>query len=278
MSWLVGPGGRATTPLHTQCIATSFVTQQARPLFQLRLSSVSTRLWCSCRSDEFSVPATIQYFSLHDCQVTDLLNLVYALHLANLVPLNVSTHRPHKSVIQGFLERASLPDEIIAFSACILDALSTRFAATWRDTLAPSDYARTLKNFLRTDSRQSEHVSPDVIVLAALALAHGFLADRQRSSRHWSVRESDGVFTVQEIEATKRAILEDMDYGLFRISEDRCQRRLRAMQLAVLNPAAALPAKDDTVVAKSNRLRNLSLSLSGTAIWSHGQQTPEPSP
>ncbi|OAL47607.1 hypothetical protein IQ07DRAFT_613580 [Pyrenochaeta sp. DS3sAY3a] len=203
---------------------------------------------------------------------------VYALHLANLVPLNVSTHRPHKSVIQGFLERASLPDEIIAFSACILDALSTRFAATWRDTLAPSDYARTLKNFLRTDSRQSEHVSPDVIVLAALALAHGFLADRQRSSRHWSVRESDGVFTVQEIEATKRAILEDMDYGLFRISEDRCQRRLRAMQLAVLNPAAALPAKDDTVVAKSNRLRNLSLSLSGTAIWSHGQQTPEPSP
>ncbi|KAH7351389.1 hypothetical protein BKA66DRAFT_446802 [Pyrenochaeta sp. MPI-SDFR-AT-0127] len=202
---------------------------------------------------------------------------VYATHLANLVPLNVSTHRPHASVIRGFLERASLPDEIVAFGACILDALSSRFAATWRDALAPSDYARDLKNFLITDSKQQIHVSPDVIVLAALALAHGFLIDRLRSSKHWAVHESDGSFTVQEIEASKRAILQDMDYGLFRISEDRVQRRLRAMQLAKTTWVPPV-ASEDIVIAKQERRRNLSLSLAGTGVWSHGVQTPEPSP
>ena len=190
------------------------------------------------------------------------------------MPLNVSTHRPHASVIQGFLDRAGLPDEIVAFAGCVLDALSSRFAATWRDALAPSDYARDLKNFMMTDSRQNVRVSPDVIVLAALSLAHGFLVDRQRSSRHWSIRESDGAFTVQEIEATRRAILQDMDYGLARISNDMVQWRLKNMQRPSTAPAAA--STPITTVMKQRR--NLSISLHGTAIWSYGVQTPEPSP
>ncbi|KAF1830119.1 hypothetical protein BDW02DRAFT_573335 [Decorospora gaudefroyi] len=200
----------------------------------------------------------------------------YTTHLANLVPLNVSTHRPHASVIQGFLDRAGLPDEMVAFAGCVLDALSNRFASTWRDALAPSDYARHVKDFLRTDSRRSVHVSPDVIVLAALSLAHGFLSDRLRSSRHWSVMESDGAFTVQEIEATKRAILQDMDYGLSRISNEMVQQRLKTMQRASALPAVT-PAPNTTIM-KQDRRRNLSISLQGAAIWSYGVQTPEPSP
>ncbi|KAF1850660.1 uncharacterized protein K460DRAFT_361425 [Cucurbitaria berberidis CBS 394.84] len=216
----------------------------------------------------------------HDTSTSPELQ-VYATHLANLVPLNVSTHRPKASVIYGFLERASLPDEIVAFSACILDALSSRFAATWRDALAPCDYARDLRNFLRTDCRRSVHVSPNIIVLAALSLAHGFLVDRLRSSQHWAVREGDGMFTVQEIEATKRTMLQDVDYGLFRISEDRVMRRLRAMQLAATVQAtstSSLLARDGCGAGKQSRARNLSLSLAGTSIWSHGLYTPEPSP
>ncbi|KAH9871105.1 hypothetical protein J1614_006679 [Plenodomus biglobosus] len=202
---------------------------------------------------------------------------VHATHLANLVPLNVSAHRPHALVIAGFLDRANLPEEVVAFCACILDALSSRFAASWRDALAPSDYARDLQNFLHTDSaRQQVHVSPDVIVLAALSLAHGWLADRLRSSRHWSVRESGGVFSVQEIEATKRAILLDMDYGLFRISDETVQQRLRDMQRAT--PAPETPTEAVSADLKKSRSRNLSLSLAGTALWCHGVQTPEPSP
>ncbi|KAJ4364586.1 hypothetical protein N0V83_009182 [Neocucurbitaria cava] len=204
---------------------------------------------------------------------------VYASHLANLVPLNVSTHRPQVSVVYGFLERAILPDEIVAYSACVLDALSSRFAAAWRDALASSNYKRDLKTFLQTDSRQKTHVMPDVIVLAALSLAHGFLADRLRSSKHWAVRESNGMFSVQEIEVTKRAILQDMDYGLFRISEDRVRRRLWAMRLQAVVPTPALLAKDSSSAGgKHSRPRNLSLSLAGTAIWNHGVHTPEPSP
>lgn len=199
----------------------------------------------------------------------------HATHLANLVPLNASTHRPHAPVIHGFLDRAGLPEEIIAFSACVLDALSARFAAAWRDALAPSEYARGLQNFLRSDSKpQQVHVSPDIIVLAALSLAHVFLVDRWRSSRHWSLRESDGAFSVQEIEATQRAILQDLDYGLFRISNEAVQRQLGYMRC----PVPVATAMKGVSVMKVHRSRNLSMSLAGTAKWCHGVQTPEPSP
>lgn len=188
---------------------------------------------------------------------TYLLSIAYATHLANLVPLNVSTHRPHAPAIQGFLTRAGLSDDIVAFAACILDGLSSRFAGTWRDSLAT-------------------RLSPDVIVLASLSLAHGFLVDRMRSSRHWSIRESNGTFSVQQIEATKRAILHDMDYGLSRISNDMVQRRLKNMQPT--NPSPVLAATQTETVGKEPRRRNMALVLQGAAIWQHGVQTPEPSP
>lgn len=187
----------------------------------------------------------------------NVLSIAYATHLANLVPLNVSTHRPHASVIQGFLTRAGLPDDIVAFAACILDGLSSRFAGTWRDSLAA-------------------RLSPDVIVLASLSLAHGFLVDRMRSSRHWSIRESNGAFSVQQIEATKRAILYDMDYGLSRISHDMVQHRLKNMQPT--NPSPVLSATQTETVGKEPRRRNMAFALQGAAIWQHGVQTPEPSP
>lgn len=154
--------------------------------------------------------------------------------------------------------RAALPDDVVAFAACLLDALSSRFAATWRD------------------ARQGIHVSPDVVVLAALSLAHGFLVDRLRSSRHWSLKESAAAFTVSQIEAAKRAMLHDMDYGLSRISHDMVQRRLRNMQPANASPALAAPPAPSAI--KPSRRRNLSIALHGTAVWHHGVHTPEPSP
>jgi hypothetical protein len=181
----------------------------------------------------------------------------YAAHLSNQVP---STHT---AVIAGFLDRANLPDEVVAFAACVLDALSERFMHMWRQALAPTEFERDLKNFLRTDTQQHAHASPDVIVLAALALAHGFLIDRLRSSRHWAVKESDGMFSVREIEATKRAILEDMDYGLFRIGEEEVRRVQGEMKRKM---------------GKRRRTMSMSLDLKGAAVWSLGVLTPEPSP
>lgn len=88
-----------------------------------------------------------------------------------------------------------------------------------------------------------------------------------RSSRHWSVKESNGMFSVKEIEATKRAILEDMDYGLFRIKDEAVRKMLEVLQ-----------RPKTTAVSKHDRRRTLSINLTGTAIWQHGVQTPEPSP
>jgi hypothetical protein len=193
--------------------------------------------------------------------------VVYATYLANLVPAKVSTHRPHSDVICGFLERANLPDEVVAFAACVLDALSKRFHGIWREALEPAEFERDLKNFLRNDTRRTAHVSPDLIVLAALSLAHGFLIDRLRSARHWSVKEGGGLFTVREIEATKRAMLEDSDYGLFRISNEMVEGMLATMRKA-----------KTAAVSKHDRRRTLSIILTGAATWNHGQQTPEPSP
>lgn len=85
------------------------------------------------------------------------------------------------------------------------------------------------------------------------------------------------MFTVQEIEATKRAILADMDYGLARIQDDMVQRMLRDMQRPKTSSATTSLARQDSV-SKEQRSRTFSLNLSGTAIWTHGVQTPEPSP
>lgn len=201
----------------------------------------------------------------------------HALHLTNLVPRNAALHPPFAPLISGFLDRANLPEEVVAFSACLLGSLSSRFAASWQDALAPGDAARGVHICTRTDaSRQPVPVRPDVIVLAALSLAHGWLADRARGVRHWSLRESGGMFSVQEIEATKRAILVDMNYGLFRISDEAVQRRLRDMRRPT--PVAGGHVEPAVKAVKTSRSRNLSLSLAGTALWCHGVQTPEPSP
>lgn len=180
--------------------------------------------------------------------------------------------------IRGLLERSCLPDEVVAFAACILDALSCRFAATWRETLLPSNYARDLQFFMKTDTRHHASFSPDVIILAALSLAHGFFSDTRRSAHYWAAGMSRGQFTIQELEATKRSILQDMDYGLCRITEGMMDSMLRDMKPVVMLPTGAASIGENDIVAKTGRRRNFSIDLSRTATWKHGMHTPEPSP
>ncbi len=181
-------------------------------------------------------------------------------------------------VLRGFLERSCLPDEVIAFAACILDALSSRFAATWRETVLPSNYARDLEFFMKTDTCHHAPVSPDVLVLAALSLAHGFFNDTRRSAHYWAVGMSRNQFTIQELEATKRAILQDTDYGLCRITESMIDSMLQDMQRTKPVPTAAASINENDSAAKVGRRRNFSIDLSGTATWKNGMQTPGPSP
>lgn len=202
----------------------------------------------------------------------------FATHLANLVPLSVSTTRPSVPSIRGFLERSCLPDEVVAFAACIIAGLSHGFVATWRETLLPSDYARDFKFSTKTNTCHHASVSPDVLVLAALSLAHGFFSDTRRSAHYWAVGMSRNQFTIQELEATKRSILQDMDYGLCRITEVMMDSMLRDMRCTETSFTAAASMSENGTVAKAGRRRNFSIDLIGTAMWKHGVQTPEPSP
>lgn len=200
----------------------------------------------------------------------------------------MSTQKPAVPVIRGYLERACLPTEILAFAACVLDALSQRFASSWRDAcLPPSEKAFNF--YSGTHLRQRPMTGPDLIVLSALALAHGFIDDRGRSNGHWARVESRSQFTAREIETTKMCILRDMDYGLFRISDNMVQRMMRDMQRACnFNIPSSTSSRNDSVAAaaaaeKEERRPKLALSTGtggtpGTAIWANGVQTPEPSP
>lgn len=84
---------------------------------------------------------------------------------------------------------------------------------------------------------------------------------------------SHNQFTIQELEATKRSILHDMDYGLCRITGSMMEGMLQDMQQ--VDPAS-LTSECGTV--KAGRRRKFSIDLSGTAMWKNGVQTPEPSP
>ena len=204
-------------------------------------------------------------------------SIVYALHLAGLVPRNVAGHKSSVSVIHGFLERACLPVEIVAFAACVLDALSDEFASRWHDAFLPMKPS-TLDYYLGADCWQQPTVSPDLIVLAALALAHGFIEDRGRSNAHWAKIEGAGMFDAKEVGKTKTCILEDIDYGLFRLSEERVQQMAWEMQQATYftTPRNSISFTDGEVKERRPRL---SLSTgSGAAVWAYGVQTPEPSP
>lgn len=204
-------------------------------------------------------------------------SIVYALHLASLVPRNVAGHKPSVVAIEAFLEKACLPVEMVAFAACVLDALSEGFASRWRDLFLPMDTVR-LDFYLGTNCWQQPSISPDLIVLAALALAHGFIDDRGRSNGHWAKVEGAGRFDAKDVGRTKMCILEDINYGLFRISEEMVQRMAKEMQQATYftTPRHSISFNEND---KDVRRPRLSLSTgSGSAVWAYGAQTPEPSP
>ncbi|KAF1968078.1 hypothetical protein BU23DRAFT_481227 [Bimuria novae-zelandiae CBS 107.79] len=202
---------------------------------------------------------------------------VYALHLASLVPRNASRQKASVAAIEGFLERACLPVEMIAFAACVLGALSDGFAERWREALLPMKTS-ALDFYLGTNCWEQPSASPDLIVLAALALAHGFIDDRGRSNAHWAKIEIMGRFDAKELDKTKMCILEDIDYGLFRIGVESIQQMAWEMQQATYftTPRPSISWTDSE--GKERRPR-LSLSTgSGAAVWAYGVHTPEPSP
>jgi hypothetical protein len=174
-----------------------------------------------------------------------------------------------------------LPIEVIAYAGCILDALSPQFSHVRRELCGWSKPSAHDFYFGSHLYQQSAALA-DLVVLAALALAQGYIDDGGRSNSHWAKIEAAGRFEAKEIEAMKMCILQDVDYGLFRINEERVQREMRNMQRACGFPCSTISSARKGKIANGKDERWLRLSVStggsGIAVWAHGVQTPEPSP
>jgi hypothetical protein len=128
-------------------------------------------------------------------------------HLSRLVPQNASRHRPSPALIASYLSRAQLPDSTVAFAACIIDSLSRQFVRAWRRECEAVDTSR--RSAFRSTSNKSE-----LIVLAALAIANGFLDDRRGEPRWWATYIACGAVQLKEVDATIRCVFKDLDYDL----------------------------------------------------------------
>ncbi|GME26452.1 Cyclin-like protein [Neofusicoccum parvum] len=230
-----------------------------------------------------------------------------ASHLAKLVPSNACSRRPSVSAIQDYLERSGLPFEVVGLAACILDALSMRFAKKWRNALTlnePTPAASPLPEpvaapvsppaspALMTSAPVlpgaiKSCAEPELLVLAALALATAYLDDHQVSLQHWAQHISCGVFAARQLSTTQRCVLIDLDYDLHSFTaefirdaiEDMHRASLRDRQRAAATATAAVAkVVADEPCAASEKSRPAPLSLQGAAMWSNGIATPEPSP
>ncbi|KAI9826008.1 MAG: hypothetical protein M1819_007463 [Sarea resinae] len=165
-----------------------------------------------------------------------------AHHLCNLVPPNTSISRPSPRLIHAFLSRVELPIETIALAACILDNLSTRFTQAWRreclncpspspsplpsppqSPLQPLELVDTAPNEYSTSltapapSHSTQPLKPDLIILVALLLSSHLHTDGQcenSTPAHYAIYISNHLFSCRQINATTRAMLQDLDYRL----------------------------------------------------------------
>jgi hypothetical protein len=155
-------------------------------------------------------------------------------------------------VVEGFLRRAMLPVEVYAFAGCILTTLSS----------TPLD------------------LGTELTVLAALALAQGYLDDRGRSNNHWALLEAAGRFDAKEIQRAKMEILLDIDYGLFRISVDDVERMVEALRHDLPAPPLSTVLEKTAGVDGDARRQKVAIptGFAGLAVWMNGVPTPEPSP
>lgn len=234
-----------------------------------------------------------------------------AAHLAKMVPSNACSRRPSVSTIQDYLERSSLPFEILGLTACILDALSMRFAKKWRHALTLNESTPAASPLLEAanapvsppasptlmsaapvlSSPIKSCADPELLVLAALALATSYLDDHQVSLQHWAKRISCGVYSARQLSTTQRCMLIDLDYDLHSFTlefirdaiEDMHRESLRNRQKAAAAAATTATATikavaDEPYAAVGEKNRPAPLSLHGSATWFKGVATPEPSP
>ncbi|KAF2089505.1 hypothetical protein K490DRAFT_37682 [Saccharata proteae CBS 121410] len=206
-----------------------------------------------------------------------------ALHLTRLVPSNACKRNPCVATIIDYLSRSCLPVEAVGLAACILDALSMRFAKAWRNALStpissPASPSTGSSLHVRHDSFGSginSAAEPELIILSSLVLAAAYLDDHHFSARHWAEQISSKVFTARQINATQNAILRDIDYDMHSFTPAMVEEMVVDMQRAA---AVASFSKTTPPCGAERTKPALSLEDASSAIWCNGLVTPEPSP
>lgn len=193
-----------------------------------------------------------------------------AQYLVDSLPSNLSNYSPCASSIAAYLDRAGLNDSIIGLAICILEALSSRFVRSWRQS---SFYAAV------------RHTKAEVVIVAALAVAASFVDDIRREARWWSSTITWEEFTTKQINVSIRCILADIGYNLHSFTPEMIDDAVQEARGDLATSPASEQAWSDYAVTeirygdteKDHHEYN-GAAWNGGTVWRHGLVTPEPSP
>ncbi|KAM3500768.1 hypothetical protein MY10362_006129 [Beauveria mimosiformis] len=176
-----------------------------------------------------------------------------AIHLVNLIPSSASLASTSVHLVQSILGRASLPLETIALAVCVLDRLDSKFGRKWRLTCPlrpasiseqPAATPETNKTHAKRHSmpvitpqpshRQSssqqqqqqqlhiDSVQPEIIILAALVIAHKFTEDSEQTAQTYCSAWGLGLWSSEQLNATERSVMENLNYRIMPLCDVDC--------------------------------------------------------
>lgn len=191
-----------------------------------------------------------------------------AVHITNLIPSSTSLLTPSPLTVQAILTRASLPIEILALAACMLDSLNSRFALTWRLGCPFNTPSSS-----HPQEPHIDNVRPEVIALAAVILSAQFLDDLSSSGTRAYARDwGRGVWSSKQVNFTQRCLLENIGYSLLPLCDEGIIRdAIRDMERAA--------RRSDVVLYSSSAEGKLRVDAKGAAVAGDGEQlTPAETP
>ncbi|KAM3509405.1 hypothetical protein MY11210_006328 [Beauveria gryllotalpidicola] len=172
-----------------------------------------------------------------------------AIHLVNLIPSSASLASTSVHLVQSILGRAHLPLETIALAVCVLDRLNSNFGRKWRLTcpLRPAGISEPAaappeKTNNKTHAKRHsmpvtpqpnrhvgqpsqlhiDSVQPEIIILAALVIAHKFTEDSEQTAQAYCNAWGRGLWSSEQLNATERSIMENLDYRIMPLCDADC--------------------------------------------------------
>ena len=171
----------------------------------------------------------------------------------NLIPPAASIATPSIPLVQTVLTRANLPLETIALAVCVLDALDSKFALSWRLTCPLTNNPNSQPHNLPARSPAPPHhrdsVHPQRSIRAALVIAVKFFDDPHAPTAHYVAAWGGGVWSCEQLNATERCVMENLGWRILPLcDEDLLADAMVDMQLAARAPrgeGAAYPSPED---------------------------------